>query len=89
MLNPNYYAIFQPQLHDTLLLAYTYLTLNTRSYIAMGSGIHIMTNAGFRVEEYGVHQRAVPSGYLYSLKQNRAIMQNHHERVVEAEGGGV
>jgi len=55
----------------------------------MGSGIHIMTNAGFRVEEYGVHQRAVPSGYLYSLEQNRAIMQNHYERVVEAEGGGV
>ena len=48
--NPNHYAIFQePQLHDTL--AYTYLTLNTRSYIAMGSDIHIMTNAGFRVEE--------------------------------------
>ena len=29
----------------------------------------------------------VPSGYLYTLGQNRA-MQNHCERV-EAEGGGV
>ena len=73
----------QPELHD--ILTYTYLTLNTRSYVAMGSGIH-MTSAGFRVEE-GVHQGAVPSGYLYSLGQNRA-MQNHRERV-EAEGGGV
>ena len=45
-----------------------------------------MTDAGFQVEE-GVHQGAVPSGYLYSLAQNCA-MQNHRERV-EAEGGGV
>jgi len=45
-----------------------------------------MTDAGFKVEE-GVHQGAVPSGYLYTLGQNRA-MQNHCERV-EAEGGGV
>ena len=45
-----------------------------------------MTDAEFKVEE-GVHQGAVPSGYLYSLAQNRA-MQNHRDRV-EAEGGGV
>ena len=44
----------------------------------MGSGIH-MIDAGFQVEE-GVHQRAVPSGYLYSLNQNRAV-RNHRERV--------
>ena len=73
----------QPELHD--ILTYIYLTHNTKSYVAMGSGIH-MIDAGFQVEE-GVHQGAVPSGYLYSLAQNRA-MQNHRERV-EAEGGGV
>ena len=58
----------QPELHDTGL--HIYLTHNTRSYVAMGSGIH-MTDAGFKVEVgVGVHQGAVPSGYLYSLGQN-------------------
>ena len=46
-----------------------------------------MTDAGFQVEE-GVHQGAVPSGYLYSLGAQNRAMQNHRERV-EAEGGGV
>jgi hypothetical protein len=39
----------------------------------MGSGIH-MTDAGFKVEE-GVHQGAVPSGYLYSFTLLPKIVQ--------------
>jgi hypothetical protein len=38
----------QPDLHNTLV--FTHLTLNPRSYIAMGSGTN-MTDAGFRVKE--------------------------------------
>ena len=45
-----------------------------------------MIDANFRVEE-GVHQDAVPSGWLCSLGQNHA-MQSHRARV-EAIGGGV
>jgi hypothetical protein len=47
----------QPGLRDTLV--FTHLTLNPRSYVAVGSGTD-MTDAGFRVEE-GVHQGAVPT----------------------------
>jgi hypothetical protein len=73
----------EEDLLDTLV--FTHLTLNTKSYVAMGSGTN-MTDANFRVEE-GVHQGAVPSGWSYSLGQNHA-MQSHRARV-EAIGGGV
>ncbi len=73
----------QPDLHDTPV--FTHLTLNLRSYIAMGSGTD-MTDAGFRVKE-GVQQEAVPSSWLYSLGQNNAT-QNHRKRP-EAVGRGV
>ncbi len=71
-----------PDLHNTLV--FTHLTLNPRSYIAMGSGADT-TDAGFRVEE-GVQQGAVPSVWLYSPGQNNA-KQNHRTRTEAVRGG--